>query len=101
MLESVVDSNMRAWAASLSPGNGHLGGGLPRKRPLGPLVAPYSGNGHVGGGGWRKTTTPWICVNRSHLEHIAPYTGIPFHNSQTFFFHWAIWDRFTHNKPPT
>jgi hypothetical protein len=51
MLESVADSNMRAWAVALSPGNGHLAGGLPRKRPPRPQVAPYAGNGHAGWGG--------------------------------------------------
>ena len=54
MLESVADSNMRAWAAALSPGNGHLAGGLPRKRPPRPPVAPYAGNGHARWGGCRK-----------------------------------------------
>eukprot|EP01046_Picozoa_sp_COSAG06_P005717 COSAG06_NODE_258_length_18940_cov_15.039648_18_plen_69_part_00 len=36
MLESVTDSNMQDWAAALSPGNDHLGGGVPRKRPTRP-----------------------------------------------------------------
>ena len=32
-LESAVDSKWNTWAAALSPGNGHLGGGTPRKQP--------------------------------------------------------------------
>ena len=43
-----MDSNMRDWAAARSPGNGHLAGGVPRKRPPRPPVAPYAGNGHRG-----------------------------------------------------
>eukprot|EP01046_Picozoa_sp_COSAG06_P001323 COSAG06_NODE_43_length_29826_cov_32.009621_3_plen_98_part_00 len=63
---------MRDWAAARSPGNGHLGGGVPRKRPPRPPVAPYAGNGHRGWGGLRKTATPRVYVNRSHSVHIAP-----------------------------
>ena len=32
-----MDFYINPWAAALSPGNGHLGGGLPRKRPPRPL----------------------------------------------------------------
>ena len=68
---------MRDWAAARSPGNGHLAGGVPRKRPPRPPVAPYAGNGHRGWGGLRKTATPRIYVNRSIRAHcpFLPQTG--------------------------
>ena len=85
-LESIADSSRSNWDAALSPENGHLAGGLPRKRPPRPLVAPYAGNGHCGWGGWRKTATPRVCVNGSHLEHIAPTQESLFTTHKLCFF---------------
>jgi hypothetical protein len=76
---------MRAWAAALSPGNGHLGGGLPRKRPPGPLAAPYAGNGHLGGGvGGKPPLHGSVLID--HIWNTLPPTQESLFTTRKLFF---------------